>query len=132
MKYNLDCARDILFLLEDKLTISPDLEFDILSIQEIALDLTKYEIQDIANTLIVLEEAGFIVASSLDANNALSEFAVSRITYDGYQFIENIRSVTVWNQTKSVCLKVGSFSISTISQIAVSIITSLINAQLCP
>lgn len=132
MKFNLDCARDILFLLEDKPTITPDLEFDSINIQEIADDLDKYEIQDIANTLLLLEEADFIVAEALGGNDSLCDFTVVRITYDGYQFMESIRSDSVWDKTKSVCTKVGSFSISVISQIAVSIIASLVNAQLCP
>lgn len=130
MKYNLDCARDVLFLLEEKLTISPDLEIGFLSLQDIATHLNKYEINEIANTLIVLNEADFIHAEILYASDCIDELLVSRITYDGYQFIESIRPETVWQKVKTVGSTVGSFSTNTISQIAVSVITSLINAQL--
>ncbi len=130
MKYNLDCARDVLFLLEEKLTISPDLEIGFLSLQDIATHLNKYEINEIANTLIVLNEADFIHADILYASDCIDELLVSRITYDGYQFIESIRPETVWQKVKTVGSTVGSFSTNAISQIAVSVITSLINAQL--
>lgn len=130
MIYNLDCARDVLFLLEEKLTISPDLEIGFLSLQDIATHLNKYEINEIANTLIVLNEADFIHADILYASDCIDELLVSRITYDGYQFIESIRPETVWQKVKTVGSTVGSFSTNAISQIAVSVITSLINAQL--
>lgn len=35
MKFNLDCARDILFLLEEKLNITPDLEIVSVDLEEI-------------------------------------------------------------------------------------------------
>ena len=130
MKYNLDCAREILFLLERDLTISPDLEFETLSCIDIADRLNSYEITEIVNTLFLLKEAGFIEAGNSFGDNHVTNFLVSRITYEGYQFIENIRPETVWNKVKSITAKVGTFSINAITQIAVSTITTLINAQL--
>lgn len=130
MKFNLDCTRDILFLLEENLTISSDLEILGLNLNEIATNLNSYEIGEIANTLIILQEAGFIVADIIFSEEGIEEIFVSRISYNGYQFLESIRPEPVWNNVKNVCSKIGSFSINTISQIAVSVITSLINAQL--
>ena len=130
MKYNLDCARDVLFFLEEKLTISPDLEICCLDYQDIAAHLDNYEISEIVNTLLVLTEAGFIDANTFYAENCIDELLVSRITYEGYQFIESIRPETVWNKIKSIGSKVGSLSTNAISQIALGTVTALINAQL--
>lgn len=130
MKFNLDCARDILFLLENKLTISSDLEIELLSLGDIMPNLKEYDPGEIVNTLLVLEEADFIIADAVYGNGCISELIVSRITYDGYQFIENIRPESVWSTIKSISSKIGSFSIDTASQIAVGVLTSLINDQL--
>lgn len=130
MKFNPDCARDILFLLEEKLTISTDLEICYLCLEEIAPNLNQYNAAEIANTLIVLNEAGFIVAEAIFAGDCIEDILVSRITFNGYQFIESIRPEPVWNKVKNIGSKVGSFSVNAISQIAASTITALINAQL--
>ena len=130
MKFNLDCTRDILFLLEKELTISSDLEILALVLDEIKANLNDYEIGEIANTLIILNEAGFIVADTIFSNDGIEDILVSRITYDGYQFIESIRPESVWRQVKNIGSKVGSFSINAVSQIAVATITSLIDIQL--
>ncbi len=131
MKYNLDCVRDILFLLENAQTLSPELEICEVHLEEIASQLDDYKLNEIANTLIILDEAGFIIANTFYADNCINTILVSRITYDGYQFLESIRPETVWHKVKSIGDKIGSFSMDAVSQIAVSVITSLINAQLC-
>lgn len=132
MKFNLDCARDVLFLLEDKLTISSDLEISWLFFEDIKSNLIKYDPGEIANTLFVLEEAGFIIAKAIFGGDCITQFFVSRITYDGYQFIESIRPEPVWHKVKNISSKIGSFSVDVISQIAVGTLTSLISAQLNP
>lgn len=130
MKLNLDCIRDILFLLEEKLTISSDLEILTLELDEISSILSTYDVGEISNTLIVLNEAGFIVCDTFFSSDFIEDISVSRITYSGYQFLESIRPEPVWHKVKNISSRVGSFSINAISQIAVSTITSLINAQL--
>lgn len=130
MKYNLDCARDILFLLEDAQTISTDLEICVVSLHEIASQLNKYKLNEIANTLIILDDAEFICADAEYASNCIQDILVSRITYEGYQFLESIRPEPVWQKIKNVCFKVGSYSFNAISQIALSTISSYVRAEL--
>lgn len=130
MKLNLDCCRDILFFLEDNLNITDELETEEVSLESIAAALSDYRIGELVNTLFVLEEAGFIILNHLYSYESTEDILVSRITYNGYQFIESIRPETVWNKIKSIGLKIGSLSINTTSQIAVGVLTALINAQL--
>lgn len=130
MKLNLDCVRDVLFLLEDNLTITSNLEICFFGLEEIVPILHQYNPGEIANVLLVLHEAGFIVADSIFSEDCIEDILVSRITFNGYQFIESIRPESVWDKVKTISSKVGTFSINAISQIAISTITSLINAQL--
>ena len=59
MKLNPDCVRDILFYLEEHLSISEDLEIEEIDIYELKRQL-KYPIQELVNTILVLGEAEFI------------------------------------------------------------------------
>ncbi len=129
MKLNPDCMRDILFYLEEHLTISEDLEFERISMYDLAQHF-DYSIQEILNTLIVLDEAGYIITFRDDGSNRVTELGVYRITYDGYQFIETIRPESVWKKVKSTGKHIGSFSIDVITQVATNVLTSMINGYL--
>lgn len=125
MKLNLDCCRDVLFFLENNLTITDELEIEGVVLDDVATALNDYSIGELANTLLVLEEAGFIISNSLYSEDSIEDIIVDRITYNGYQFIESIRPETVWNKATHVLKEVGSFSIKLLSQISTSIATSL-------
>ena len=62
MKLNPDCMRDILFYLEEHLSISEELEFEEISMYALAQHL-DYPIQELANTLVILTEAGILSLS---------------------------------------------------------------------
>lgn len=95
MKLNPDCMRDILFYLEEHLSISEELEFEEISMYALAQHL-DYPIQELANTLVILTEAGYIISIRNDNDDRIADLDVYRITYDGYQFIETIRPEPVW------------------------------------
>ena len=129
MKFNPDCMRDVLLYLEENLTYSPELRLQFISIQDLDKNL-PHTIQEIANMVLVLDDADFIDASRFDTGDQLCELLVSRITYSGYQLIESIRPQPVWEKVLSVGKKVGSFSLNVISQISSGVLTSMVNAFL--
>lgn len=129
MKLNPDCMRDILFYLEEHLCISENLEFEEISVYDLTPHL-DYSIQELTNTLIVLNEAGYIICARCNGSDCIDSLDVCRITYDGYQFIETIRPESVWTKVKSTGKYIGSFSIDVITQVATSVLTSMINSYL--
>lgn len=129
MKLNPDCMRDILFYLEEHLSISEELEFEEISMYDLAQHL-DYPIQEIANTLVILDEAGYIISVRNDNDDRIADLDVYRITYDGYQFIETIRPEPVWEKVKSTGKHIGSFSIDVITRVATTVLTSMINGYL--
>jgi len=52
------------------------------------------------------------------------------LTYQGHQFLDEIRSDNVWNKTKETAKSIGSFSVNTLSTIATGVITSLAQKSL--
>lgn len=126
MKLNVNCVRDVLLELE-KLPFQESC-----TVSELITALPKYDADDITYTCLKLDEAGYISAQMVRSINSsgVSIRCIDDITYPGHQFIANIRSDSVWNNVKEVSKKVGSNSIGAISQIAHSVVTEIIKAQL--
>lgn len=125
MQLNPDCIRDILIVLE-KQPFNHPLEFnDILPLLP-----NHYDSDVVEYTSLKLKEAGFInaITSSDFEGNYLVSFI--DITYSGHQFLNNIHSDTVWSNVKEISKKVGSSSVSAISQIATGVISAIIKSQL--
>lgn len=57
-------------------------------------------------------------------------FRVSDLSPHGHEFLANIREDTIWNDVKSISSKVGSKSLSAVSQIASLVIAEIIKSQL--
>ena len=129
MKLNPECIRSIMLYLEENLTINPNLKINEISIFDLHGKI-KFPIEEITNTLLVLDDAGFIVCYWDEGDGAITALDVYRITYAGYQFLESVRPDTVWEKVQKVSENVGSFSLNVISQIATSVLTQMVNGQL--
>ena len=55
---------------------------------------------------------------------------IKDLTYNGHKFLSNIRENNNWNKTKKIAKSVGSYSLDVLGQIASSVITSLIQANI--
>ena len=126
MKINPDCVRDILICVES-------FEYDsVHNIDQMCSELPNYSYEEIDYHCLYLYEADFIKASTVNIRGGYLP-KVSRVydlTYQGHQFLENIRPDNVWSKTKDSAKKLGSFSINTLSTIATEVITSLIQKNL--
>lgn len=135
MKLNPDCIRDLLLHLENSLSVSQGednvFSFDPLTIAEISQSLPSYPAAELVNTIMTLEDGGFITAYADYCGTGIAELEVAQITYSGYQFIEKIRPDTVWGKIKKACIHAGSFSLDLISaagsEILISLATSYLN-----
>ena len=129
MKLDLECVRDILLLIEAKRNYSIDesgcVETDPISMREIWKALPDRDNADIAYSLELLDEAGFIDMSTLDADGAMVEAFISRLTFQGHEYLETIRPETVWKKTTSVLSKIGSFSLDLVKDVASSILSDM-------
>ena len=108
MKLNQDCVRDLLLYLEENLILN-----DFLSIENISLK--DYSTEELLYTADKLYEAGYINCSKKIYDNVDSVIFVSSITYNGHQFLDNIRDEKVFAKTKSILSTFKSVSIEIIS-----------------
>lgn len=123
MKLNPDCMRDVLIVMESAGYLEE------LSPSAVYESLPAYSEDEINYSIIKLKEAGFIDAIIKEYNSGVAILRLDDITYIGHQFLANVRSDNIWNDVKQVSKKVGSNSISAISQIATGVISAIIKAQ---
>ena len=126
MKLNPNCVRDILLELE-KLPYQHSCKIDTLSNA-----LPTYDKDELSYTCLKLSEANYINISTVNAIGMPGPaiHSINDITFYGHEFLNNIRSDSVWNNVKAVGSKVGASSISAFSQIATGVVTALIQHQL--
>ncbi|MCY7439412.1 DUF2513 domain-containing protein [Bacillus altitudinis] len=113
MRLKQECIRDVLLGLEEELDYRQSMDREEL----LSLDrLSSHSAEDSLYTVSKLREAGFLNVNYYLGGN----FRIFGITYEGHQFLENIRDPEIWAKTKSAAGKVGGASIHVIGEIALS------------
>lgn len=124
MKLNHDCVRDLL------LTVEESDQKELLSLHFLLQKdkLQNYSEEDIFYTIQRLVEAGYINASTQTYYEG-QDAIISSITWNGHQFLDNIREKTVWEKTKEKASIVGSVSLPILSEIAKAYITDMLGLK---
>lgn len=129
MELNKDCVRDVLLSCEELLKMDEDGYMNSLSHEELGQALSNYKIEDIIYTVVKLEEAGFLDVKVTRAfGNIIVDMTIKDITFNGHEFLNDIRDDDNWKKVKEIAKSVGAFSINMIAQIAVAVIQTNINA----
>ncbi len=106
MKRNMDLIRLLLFKVEGE--------------EEISLE--DYEKEQIKYHQELLVEANLVQGSVTKALGGGSIVLISRLTWDGHDFLANIRNETVWRETKKTALEKGAdMSLSVLKALAAKI-----------
>lgn len=123
MKLNHDCVRDLLLYIEENATLNSYINLD-------NLNLEPYSKDDLFYTAVKLNEAEFIKADIEKFMYGAMSIYIYEITWNGHQFLDNIRPKSAWDKTKSVTKSIGGASLNVMADIAVKVITSIINQNL--
>lgn len=128
MKLDINCVRDVLLSLEEHLVLDEELKYNDLTIQSLYSkgDLNKYTLQDVAYTVSMLEEAGFVDASIQLINRQIYFSSISSLTFEGHQFLDAIRPTPIWKKVCEVSLKTGAKSFSAILKIVELVLPELL------
>lgn len=121
MKLNPDCIRDILLAVER----TTDHEHEMRYAEDDTEDL-NYTPREVFYHIDQCEQFGLIrgVRRTLDG-----AYYIRDLTPAGHEFLANIRSETLWNTTKETAKKVGSFSLDTLTKIAINVVSEAIKRQ---
>jgi hypothetical protein len=111
MKLDHELIRSALLFIEENQKSDMDAVF----IQDIYNGLNEeYSGEEIYYNFRRLSEAGFV-----NIKFYAGGFFVNSITYDGHQFLDNVRDPAIWKSTKNVIAKVSSASIPIVMQVAI-------------
>ncbi len=125
MKLDPNCVRDILIAVEENTGYNVQFIYPtqldkapILSKYD--SDVVKYHIEQcLMNELIIISET-----------TLTGTYYIRWLSPKGHEFLENIRSDNIWTDVKAISAKVGSSSLSTLVQIATSVITAMVHSHL--
>ena len=96
MKRDLDLLRAILLRIEDA-----------------EADVQNHDFYDLDNPQIIgfhirlLIDAGFISAIDISSNGDLDYFIIQRLTFAGCEYLDSVRSTTIWEQAKQKLSAIG-------------------------
>lgn len=126
MKLNPNCIRDILIAVEENTGYGIYLDYP--TERDKCPSLESYKDDEIRYHIYQCYKSGLIGFSGKE--DICGNIPISDLTPAGHSFLANIRSDNVWNDVKTVSSKIGSTSLTALTQIASGIVSALIKAQL--
>lgn len=120
MKLNYDCIRDILLTIEEIPNRKDGL---ILANFKSYKKLSKYNGEEIQYNALKLLQEEYVIGEEASGNNTTTVLRLTDLTWSGHELLNDIRSETVFNQTKEKIIKsVGSASLTIFQQLASAIV----------
>lgn len=125
MRLNPDCMRDVLLIAEDQVPVNGSLSMgNLLSL------LPNYSKDELTYTCLKLNEGNLLKICKMNSDNVTSVANISDITYEGHQFLENIRNQSTWETVKQKLSLLGSSSVPVIMSVASQVILNKISSSL--
>ena len=122
MTRDMELIRKILFAIEDKYV----------DVALYDIKIAGYEAKAIAYHCAILHEAGLLSDyKGQYAGGELYSFGVGRLTWEGHELLDKIKSDTVWNRTKETIKTKGlPFAVEIVKEIATAITTGLVQSAI--
>lgn len=131
MKLNIDCVRDVLLCLEEKITMDNNNRIIPVPFKTVKAILeNKYEENDIVYAISKLLDIRYIIGH-IDKTSGRYKVtgSISDITWEGHEFLNSIRPQTIWETTKENASKLGISSIRGMASLANNIINAIVTNQ---
>lgn len=124
MQRDMELIRAILFTIEEKYVDT------YLSSSDMPIE--GYDVKTIGYHCALLSDAGLITDFSGDySDDELRDFGVGRLTWDGHELLDKIKSDSVWNKTKDTIKKRGiPFVLDAVKQIATAVTSGMIQTAI--
>lgn len=124
MKLNHECVRNLMLFVENELTYGTFANINRIS-------LPPYSSEELVYTADKLLEAKlFNGKKDKYTDSFVPEIHIYSLTWEGHQFLDNIRDNKVWKETKTIAKSFSSVSVGMLSNIAAQVITLIIQKNL--
>ncbi|MEK4846400.1 MULTISPECIES: DUF2513 domain-containing protein [Bacillus] len=125
MKLNHEIVRNVLLTVEEH--IGDRQKVDVNALAKYPL-LKEYDIQDINYTVRKLKEANFLNVT-ITGSKQMEWIEIESLTFQGHEFLENIKGSKVWSETKNKVAKLGSASLTILADVASTVIKKHLNLE---
>lgn len=122
MRLNYDCVRDVLLYISEHQTyktnhlgkkeLTPVMAQAIESNENLQ---NKYIVDDISYSIVQLFSCRYISGNRIPSSGAVIEYGkIEDITPQGHEFLDNVKSESVWEHVKSISTKAGIGTLKTL------------------
>ncbi len=96
------------------------------------IEIDGYDMKTIGYHCAVLHDAGLLYDyKGQYGDGELLQFGVGRLTWDGHEFLDKIKSDTVWNKTKDMITEKGiPFVLDAVKEIATAVTAEMIKTAI--
>lgn len=120
MKLNHDCVRDLMIYIEENVPYG-----SFIYVHQIKLD--QYEQVDLIYTADKLCEARYIKAHRTQGlQDEFPTIKIDSLTWEGHNFLDTIRDITVWERVKEKTSVFASVSLPLIAQLGTQILSNML------
>lgn len=131
MILNYDCIREIVKFCEKEIILDENGVLSTITPEMLYTALPSFSKEDIDYSVKYMIRADIIDGHIPKYDSCdIPTFYIYDITVNGYDFLEKIKNDTTWNKTKDISKQIGVHSIDVLSQIASSVISSLISSKI--
>lgn len=124
MKLDAECVRSVLLELEEK-------PLGVYLPDDLSESVSKYGMENVEYAILKLNEAGYIRAGISETLSGDYEiFGILDITFNGHEFLNSIRSPSVWERLKDSTLDGGTACLKVVGDIAVEILKEIAKEKL--
>ena len=128
MRLDVECVRNVLFTVEEHTNGIDKFNLSAANYRNYHL-LKDYDFIKVYYHIKQLVNGGFISeAAILETDHVL----IIDLTWEGHQFIENIRSDNIWNKVKQAAKSAGSYAVSILVQTAAQAVLHAAMGALLP
>lgn len=124
MKRDMELVRKVLLIVEEKYVDT--------WLHDNEMQIDGYDMKIIGYHCAVLYDAGLLYDyKGQYGDGELLQFGVGRLTWDGHEFLDKIKSDTVWNKTKDTITAKGiPFVLDAVKEIATAVTTTMIKTTI--
>lgn len=130
MKLNYDCLRMILSEIEKFQSIDENLAYQHMTLDDMIRSIPNFSKNDIVYVTLKAKEAGLINAIIINADDRIYICNYTSLTFEGHQFLDNIRKNDIWEKTKSIAKEIGCTSVKSLISISEKVVSTIIQSQL--
>ena len=118
MRLNPDCVREVLLITE---SLKPRNYVDLRLVE------TQFDTEELVYAGKKLIEAHYLKGNIMEfISGEPDEVTIREMTMSGHALLDNIRDPKVWSETKTIVSKLGTASLHIFSEVAASVITSML------